>query len=173
MKSIIYFSGMPGTGKSTLASFVGRRLRHAVVVRRNGVKEMLQDFQNTEFEERMIYRIVYKIAAEGLSEGYSIVIDGAGWERKTHDRFRRLAKKMNTRFLSVRLHCTLLTSHQRTAKRERKEYRWSISRLKKFEKIFECIPYDLAIDTNKSDVAQSTKLLWKEIEKRRERQKKG
>ena len=69
-------SGLPGTGKTSLARRLARHLG-AVYLRIDTVEQALRDLCSFEVEGEG-YRLAYRVAADNLKLGVSVVIDTSG-----------------------------------------------------------------------------------------------
>lgn len=167
MLNLVFLSGMPGTGKTTLSNQIIKVIKHSVLVRRNSIKEWIGDFGHNKtlesmiWEDRLVYEIMLSMAFVAFKNNYSVIVDGAGWKKAYYDRFEKLARKQGARMFSVRLKCRLVQSEHRTAKRKQ-EYKWNISKLLNYQKMFEEIPVDLSLNT---DIDSPGKCLEKVMKK--------
>ena len=162
MKYLIHFSGMPGTGKTTTSLELKRIIKHSVVISRNSVKEWFNDFKNNNLEEKLIYAILIKSTDIFLSHDYSVIVDGAGWSKEFYNKFKKIAQKNNARLVSIRLNCKTKTSIKRTSSRK-KEYVWDRERLENFKNIFEEIPIDISINSEKNNPNKILRIICKKI----------
>lgn len=153
---------MPGTGKTTTSLELKKIIKHSVVISRNSVKEWFSDFKNNNLEEKLIYTILIKSTDIFLSNDYSVIIDGAGWSKNFYNKFKIIAQKNNARLVSIRLNCRMETSIRRTLSRK-KEYVWDRERLENFKNIFEEIPIDISINSEKNDPNKLLKIICEKI----------
>jgi predicted kinase len=71
-KSVLYiFLGLPGTGKSTLAKNLARKL-NAVYIRTDTVEQGIRDLCHMDVQGEG-YRLAYRIAEDNLKIGNSVV----------------------------------------------------------------------------------------------------
>ncbi len=154
---------MPGTGKTTISHKLKRVIEHSLIIGRNSIKEWISDFKNNDFEENLIYNIMLKSSDICLVNNYSVIIDGAGWKNDFYQKFKKIAQKNKTKFISVRLICDLETSRKRTLKRKI-GYRWSRERLKNFKNIFEKIPTDIIVSSDVNSPTKITKMICEKIQ---------
>ena len=108
---LVVVCGLPGAGKSTVASAVADRL-DAALVRTDVVrKELFPDPSYTAEESRRTYEAVYDRAGDRLAGGDSVVLDGT---------FRRAARRQEARDLAERrgadLRLVRVSCDERTAK---------------------------------------------------------
>lgn len=161
---LLYFSGLPGTGKTTLSKLLAAKLSKAIIIRRNAIKEWIQDFENTDEEERMMHDVMLRSASVCLANGYHVIIDSAGWSRRSYARFDRMSRRYRATMISIRLHCSADLSLTRTSLRPEKEYRWSRVRFERFQSTYEKIPIHIRVDSEKNDVNNCMKIIWRNIQ---------
>ena len=71
--TLYIFSGLPGSGKSTLSQTIARQLG-AVYLRIDTIEQGLRDLCSIEVEGEG-YRLAYRIAFDNLCAGMSVVAD--------------------------------------------------------------------------------------------------
>ncbi len=152
--ALILFSGLMGTGKSTLASEiafeVGLDLVRSDVVRKKiaGIPATERDFSgyntgiySADYSKETYGRLL-KTAEKTLSSGSGIVLDASFRRRSDREPFRLLAQKLNIPFFIINTSCAdelvkqRLTSRMSNVK-EPSDGRWEIFYNQKAE--FECI----------------------------------
>jgi adenylylsulfate kinase len=114
----IWFTGLPGAGKSTLAKGVLEALRERHV---DAVWHQMDFLRKTYFpnptysieERREAYRLFVGEAAELARFGRVVLMDGSGPEVA----MRRLARSLIPRFAEVHLKCPVAMAMAREAKR--------------------------------------------------------
>ncbi len=153
---------MPGTGKTTVSNKLKRIIKHSLIIERNSIKEWINDFIDSEFEESLIYKIMINSSNISLANGYSVIIDSAGWKKEYCSNFKKISRKNNAIFISIRLVCKPQTSYMRTQSRKL-EYIWSKKRLKNFGNIFEKIPTDITINSDSNSSNKILEIICKKI----------
>lgn len=116
----VWFTGLPGSGKSTLVELVARRLRKKNLPVQILSSDMLRKVLTpkpsyTEEEREMVYNVLVFIAQQLTERGVNILIDATGNRRSYRDRARRKVK----RFMEVYLKCPLFLCMRREKKRGR------------------------------------------------------
>ena len=71
--TLYIFSGLPGSGKTTLAQLVTQRL-HGAYLRIDTIEQGLRDLCTVDVQGEG-YRLAYRIAADNLRLGVSVVAD--------------------------------------------------------------------------------------------------
>lgn len=79
--TLYIFSGLPATGKSTLAELLARRLG-AAYVRIDTIEQALRDLCSVDVQGEG-YRLAYRVAADNLRLGISVVADSCNPDRKS------------------------------------------------------------------------------------------
>lgn len=111
---VIWITGLPGSGKSTIADAVRQKHPDFIVLRMDDLRKVVTPHPTySESERDMVYRsLVY--TAKILSElGHDVIIDATGHLR----RWRDLARETIPFFAEVYLKCSPETSGQREAQR--------------------------------------------------------
>lgn len=119
-KPILYiFSGLPCTGKSTMAKMLASYLK-ASYIRIDTVEQGLRDFCyfNVQGEG---YRLSYKIASDNLNLGINTIVDSCNPISLTRNEWIEVAKKANANFINIEVTCSNKNVH-----RKRVEERTSI-----------------------------------------------
>ncbi|EPL4522840.1 AAA family ATPase [Enterobacter asburiae] len=109
---LIIFSGLPGSGKSTVAKIVTQRLG-AVYLRVDTVEQAIRSVyepgQETGPEG---YFAIYSLASENLKLGSTVVTDSVNDINLVRDTFRNIALSLNVPFLEVEIVCSDEKEHR-------------------------------------------------------------
>lgn len=108
---LVIFSGLPGTGKSTLAQVITRRL-HAAYFRVDSVEAALL---HTGLPKVTIegYAVVYALTADNLATGLSVIADCVNPVTETRTAWSNIAMQADVQLLNVEVICSDLAEHER------------------------------------------------------------
>jgi adenylylsulfate kinase len=115
----LWITGVPGSGKTTLAQALARRLNQAgVAVERLELDEMRRLVTPaptyTEAERDLVYRAFVYTAARLVRAGHNVIMDATAHRR----RWRDLAREVIPRFAEVELRCPVETCAARERVRD-------------------------------------------------------
>lgn len=111
--TLIAFAGLPGTGKTTIAHELARKIG-AVYLRIDTIEQALRTARRfTGDMEDEGYRIAYALAEDNLRQGKSVVTDAVNPLTLTRDAFAEAAKRAGAHLLEVEIVCTNLEEHRR------------------------------------------------------------
>jgi predicted kinase len=110
----IVFSGLPGTGKSTIAAQLAERLAAVYLridsieqaIRASGVLPAGADIGPAGYEA------AYRLAADNLRTGQHVIADSVNPLRITRDAYRDIARKVGAKLLEIEVVCSDATVHQ-------------------------------------------------------------
>lgn len=114
MSWVIWITGLPGSGKSTIASVVQKQAPDAVLLTMDELRKIVTPYPDYSDTERdCVYRsIVY--TAETLHRlGHNVIIDATGNRRV----WRALARELIDDFFEIFLECPLELCIQRESQR--------------------------------------------------------
>src|SRR5262249_56570000 len=98
---LIAFSGLPGTGKTTVAQSLARRVG-ATYLRIDTIEDELLSLGGARIVDRGAgYLVVYKIAEENLRMGRVVVADAVNPIALTRDAWRQVELRAGTSVLEV------------------------------------------------------------------------
>ncbi len=119
MPWVIYITGLPGSGKSTIAQALLELLASqkidAVYLRLDEIrKEIVPDPHYTEEEREKVYRAYAERGLALFEEGKNVILDAAAHRKKWRELVRARAKN----FLEVHIECDLDTCIGRESERK-------------------------------------------------------
>jgi predicted kinase len=109
---ILYiFSGLPGSGKSALSQRVARDLG-AAYVRIDTIEQGLRELCSIDVQAEG-YRLAYKVAADNLGAGLSVIADSCNPIELTRREWERVARDARAGFVNIEVICSDSTEHRR------------------------------------------------------------
>jgi predicted kinase len=110
-RPVLYiFAGLPGSGKSTLAQVLSTQL-NACYLRIDTIEQALTDFCACEVEGEG-YGLAYRIAADNLREGQSVIADSCNPIELTRQEWEAVAKRENADYVNIEVRCTDPVAHK-------------------------------------------------------------
>lgn len=109
--SLFVFSGLPGTGKSTLARALARHLG-AAYLRVDTVEAALLDAGHTGITVEG-YAVEYAVAADNLCLGLSVVADCVNPVAQTRDAWAAAAQQAGAVLVNIEVNCSDMAEHRR------------------------------------------------------------
>ncbi len=114
MPWVIWITGLPGSGKSTIASALKKKIPDAVILRMDELRKIVTPKPSySETEREYAYRALVFTAKNLYDLGHNVIIDATG-NRKS---WRMLARKLIKNFFEVYLQCPLDVCMMREGKR--------------------------------------------------------
>lgn len=105
------FSGLPGSGKTTLAKALATRLR-AAYLRIDTVEQALRDICSAESIADEGYRLAYRIASDNLRLGLDAVADACNPIAITRRAWQRVAADAGARCVNIETTCSDAREHR-------------------------------------------------------------
>lgn len=110
---LIVFSGLPGTGKTTIAKGLAATLG-AVYVRVDTIEQALRESPDFEQEVgRTGYRVAYELAASNLGLGGTVVVDCVNPVRESRREWSATAARTGAALVNLQVICSDRTEHRR------------------------------------------------------------
>ncbi|MFD0619122.1 AAA family ATPase [Paenibacillus sp. GCM10027629] len=104
------FSGLPGTGKSTLSSALARELQ-AAYLRVDVVEQAMRD-AGTWVDGPAGYIVCYAIASQNLRLGLDVIADTVNPLQVTRQAWRNVAESLETPFVEIEVVCSDVREHR-------------------------------------------------------------
>jgi predicted kinase len=108
---LIVFSGLPGTGKTTISKALTARLG-AVYLRIDTIEQAMTA-AGAEHIGPAGYLVAQQVAEANLRLGHAIVADCVNPVRESRDAWRRVAERASARLVDIHLICSDVAEHRR------------------------------------------------------------
>jgi adenylylsulfate kinase len=170
MSCVIWITGLPGSGKSTVAEALYAALHDdAVILRMDDLRKVVTPVPTYSDEEReLLYRSLVYTAKKLHEAGHIVIIDATAHKR----RWRTLARNVIYEYMEVYLKCPLDECRRREESRE-DSHQAPRSIYKKADEGWPVpgvnVPYEeparpeLTIDTEKTAVRKTVQLILKRL----------
>jgi adenylylsulfate kinase len=110
----IWITGLPGSGKSTVANWLKQAHPEFVVLRMDELRRVVTPQPTySESERDLVYRSLVFLAQKLSELGHDVIIDATGNRRV----WRKLARELIPRFVEVYLRCSVDACIEREKKR--------------------------------------------------------
>ena len=109
--TLYIFSGLPGTGKTSLAQHLAGRTR-AAYLRIDTLEQALRDLCGVEVQGEG-YQFSYRIAADNLRLGISVVADSCNPIESTRNEWELVALETKARYIHIEVICSDRLEHRR------------------------------------------------------------
>jgi predicted kinase len=110
---LIVFAGLPGTGKSTLARMLAEALP-AFLIRIDTIEQaFLSNPDGATNAGALGYVIAYRVAADNLRLGASVMADCVNPRQVTREAWREVAKAENVPIFNIEVVCSDAVEHRR------------------------------------------------------------
>jgi predicted kinase len=110
MATLFIFSGLPGTGKTTLARQLAQQL-NAIYLRIDTIEQALRDLCQVQVEGEG-YRLAYRISADNLRNGMDVVADSCNPLELTRREWEQVASECGSTYINIEVKCSDQAEHR-------------------------------------------------------------
>lgn len=111
---LIIFSGLPCSGKSTLASGLAKKIG-ATYLKIDTIEQALKDLCSLQDVEDKGYLLAHKIAQENLKAGQNVIADSVNPWSLTRNDWNHVAQEIDADFLNFEVICSDPSEHKKRA----------------------------------------------------------
>ncbi|AVB30182.1 AAA family ATPase [Proteus mirabilis] len=110
---LIIFSGLPGSGKSTIAQALAKQL-NALYLRIDTIEQAIRKADEDSREMGPTgYFVAYSLARENLQLGATVIADSVNPLALTRDTYREIALSTRTDYLEIEIVCSDIIEHRK------------------------------------------------------------
>jgi predicted kinase len=109
--TLYIFSGLPGSGKTTLSQLLARHLG-AAYIRIDTIEQALRDICSFNVQGEG-YRLAYRVASDVLNTGVSVVADSCNPIELTRREWEQTALATCTRYVNIEVICSDTQEHRK------------------------------------------------------------
>lgn len=109
--TLYIFSGLPGSGKSSLAQDLSSQFNCAYI-RIDTIEQAIRDLCNFKIEGEG-YRLAYRIASDNLKNGINVIADSCNPIELTRTEWQEVAINAGTKFINIEVICSDKTEHRK------------------------------------------------------------
>ena len=159
--TIYIFSGLPGTGKSTLAQALTQAV-NGVYLRIDTIEQALRDLCNVDVVAQG-YRLAYRLAADNLLLGRSVVSDSCNPIELTRREWIDVARESGASWKNIEVLCSDTREHKHRVERRKPPIpgldlpSWSQVEKREYQRRWHC--ERISIDTAGKSIASSVEEL--------------
>ena len=111
MDNVLYiFSGLPGSGKTTLAKEISKILG-SVYIRIDTIEQGIRDLCNFNVQAEG-YRLAYRVIADNLNIGNNVVVDSCNLIKLTRNEYENITKENNYKYKNIEILCSNKNEHK-------------------------------------------------------------
>jgi predicted kinase len=108
------FSGLPATGKTTLAKFLAKRL-NAVYLRIDSIEQTMRNTGITDIYDHG-YQVAFQLAIDNLALGLPVVADSTNPVTESREQWWQVAHQSGTQYVDIEVICTDRDQHRNRVK---------------------------------------------------------
>jgi len=110
MPTLYIFSGLPGTGKTTLSQALAKQIS-AVYLRVDTIEQAMRDLCAIDVQSEG-YDLAYRIAADNLRLGISVVADSCNPIELTRSAWEKVALQSDSKHINIEIICSDKSEHR-------------------------------------------------------------
>jgi predicted kinase len=110
MATLYIFSGLPGTGKSTLATRLSMHLG-ASYLRVDTIEQSLKDLCGLKVYAEG-YQLAYRLASDNLIQGLNVVGDSCNSVPESRDEWQQTAIDSGAKYVNIEIYCSNKVEHK-------------------------------------------------------------
>lgn len=163
---LIVFSGLPGTGKTTIAQKLAARKR-AVYLRIDTLEQTLRNAEpSTRDVGRTGYTLTNELALSNLQLGNTVIVDGVNPVAQSRNAWREIASRADARLFNVQVSCSDKAEHRRRVEQRQSDIpgltppSWSSVQAHDYEP-WEDTPF--SVDTAENSPEQAVNLIMQRL----------